>query len=75
MTYSYTTHSKQGRYIYLVFDNDMEDHSLIVKFLPDVPFPFAEDNIDLSQIKMRDPDVILATLEQYGITLITKGLS
>ena len=75
MTYSYITHSKQGRYIYLVFDNDMEDHSLVVKFLPSVQLPFSEDNIDLSQIKMRDPEVILATLEQYGTTLITKGLS
>ena len=75
MTYSYITHSKQGRYIHLVFDNDMEDHSLVVKFLPSVPLPFSEENIDLSQIKMRDPEVILATLEQYGTTLIIKGLS
>ena len=53
----------------------MEDTQLLVKFLPNTPMVFDKDKVNLQQMKMRDPEVLLACLEEYGITLITKGLS
>jgi len=72
MIYSYVTHTKQGEYYILVFENDMEDSILQVKFLPTTPLPFSKDNIDLQSMKLRDPEMILFTLETYGLTMILK---
>ena len=74
-TYSYVTFSKEGQYFRIVFERDTEEeHYLVVKFLPKHPFMiFNEEHIDLSGMKLRDPEVILNILESYGITLILKG--
>lgn len=74
MTYSYATHSKQGDYFSLVFINDTEDAQFTVRFLPNISLPFRDDHIQLSHIKMRVPEMILYTLEEYGLTIITQGL-
>ncbi len=46
---------------------------LKVRFLPNTVEVFGKDKVDLNMIKLRDPEVILLTLEEYGITLITEG--
>ena len=75
MVYSYVTHSKQDKYYIITFENDMENGELLViKFLPKTPMVFSKENIDLSMMKMRDPEVILGLLEEHGITLILQGL-
>jgi hypothetical protein len=74
MVYSYVTHSKQGVYFNLIFENDMEQGNFLkVKFLPRDGFMvFSEFNIDLQSIKMRDPESIMNYLGEYGLTLILK---
>lgn len=76
MVYSFVTYSKQDDYFHLVFENALEpEHYLKVKFLPyDTTTVFNKHNIDLSSIKMRDPESILYCIEQHGLTLIIEGL-
>jgi hypothetical protein len=76
MTYSYITHTKQGRYFYLVFENDMESEQYLkITFLPHNPHMiFSSDSIDLHRIKMRDLEVLLLYIEAYGLTFITEGI-
>lgn len=74
MTYSFTTHTKQGEYYFIVFTCDTEDTRIIIKFLPTVPLPFSRPHIDLSSMRMRNLHMILNSLENYGFTLITEGL-
>jgi len=75
MVYSYVTHSKQGHYYTITFSNDMEpDSDLVVRFLPTTDLPFAKGNIELQLMKLRDPELILYTLEQHGLTIILKGI-
>lgn len=75
MIFSYVTHSQYGKVISLVFENDMEpDDFLKFRFLSQVSYNvFDKDILDLNQFKMRDPEVILACFEEYGLTLITQG--
>ena len=74
MVYSYITHYKLENVYIITFNNDIENHQLVIKFLPTFPMVFSKHNINLSQMKLRDPEVLLACLEEYGLTLIIKGL-
>ena len=74
MVYSFVTYSIQGKYFILTFEDIMEDATLVIKFLSNVTDPFDQNKINLPMIKMRDPEVILYQLEEYGMTIILKGL-
>ena len=74
MTYSFVTYSKQGKYYLIVFACDLTDEQLVIKFLPTTELPFSSEHIDLVNMRLRDPYMILSIIESYGITLILKGL-
>ena len=74
MIIDFVTYSKVGDYFNLVFCECTEEKYINIRFLPNVSMVFSKDKVDLSSIKMRDTEVVLLMLEEYGITLITKGL-
>lgn len=74
MVYSYTTHSKQGNYYYIKFEDVMDGTQLLIKFLPKSSMVFSRDNLNLQQMRFRDPEVLLQLFEEYGLTLILKGI-
>lgn len=77
MVYSYVTFSKEDEWFNIVFENNMELNCFLkVLFKPiNSNMIFGKDRVDLNRIKLRDPEVILAMLEEYGLTYITEGLS
>ncbi len=73
MTYSYKTHSKHQECYNILFESDVDELVLLVKFLPKTPLVFSKDKVDLQMMKLRDPEMLLYTLEAYGLTQILKG--
>ena len=76
MTITYETFSVHKGYYNIVFSQcTEEDKYLKVRFKPYITdMIFSREHIDLSSIKMRDAEVVLLILEEYGMTFITEGL-
>lgn len=73
MVYSFVTYSKVPLGFIMVFNNDLEDNKYLKLLFVPHKFennPFSKDKIDIHSIKMRDVEVLINYISEYGLTKI-----